>query len=218
MKFSAAFLIVPVLLGAGAARADTAAARCDIYPAGSDHATASLPCSFGQSQGNITITREDGVTMDLRPDGDTVGNFRDQHGNRVYRNSGLGDAGVIFRSPTESIFLYWDADVGLADPDGFSIDDYDATATLRCGPVGAEPTHACPAGATRMENRQASVTVRGVDGAQFTLNFMRDATDDSFYVNATSGLAEGRLTDDIWHVVIDGRAAYEVPLALIEGG
>jgi hypothetical protein len=34
--------------------------------------------------------------------------YRDAQGQRVIReDDGLGDAGVIYRTPTESIFVYW---------------------------------------------------------------------------------------------------------------
>ena len=76
-------------------QADWADARCDIYPAGSDHASKMIPCTFGQRQGYVTITRDDGVTHDLSPVGDRPGNFRDQDGRTVYRQGGLGDQGLI---------------------------------------------------------------------------------------------------------------------------
>lgn len=46
--------------------ADWTEARCDIYPKGSDRLEKMIPCTFGQRQGFITITREDGVTYDSR--------------------------------------------------------------------------------------------------------------------------------------------------------
>jgi hypothetical protein len=56
----------------------------------------------------VTITRSDGVTYDLTPVGDAPGNYRDQDGRPVYRQSGLGTAGLIFRLPKESVYVYWD--------------------------------------------------------------------------------------------------------------
>jgi hypothetical protein len=52
------------------AAADWTEARCDIYAAGEDQASAMIPCTFGQRQGNVTITRSDGVTHDLVSTGD----------------------------------------------------------------------------------------------------------------------------------------------------
>ena len=66
-----------------------------------------IPCVFSQRQGYVTITRDDGITHDLSPAGDDRGNYRDQDGNTAYRQSGLGDQGLIFRLEDESIFVYW---------------------------------------------------------------------------------------------------------------
>jgi len=122
--------------------ADWTEARCDVYPRGQDHGSTMIPCTFGQRQGYVTITREDGVTHDLSPTGDAPGNFRDQQGRPVYRESGLGDQGLIFRFPDESVYVYWNR-AGLAPGTGaekatapFSTDRYDATTLLRCKAVG----------------------------------------------------------------------------------
>ncbi|MEO4040827.1 hypothetical protein AAFN47_04370 [Hoeflea sp. CAU 1731] len=213
-------LILPLVV-AGAwvtpSLADTTQARCDIYPAGSDTVEATIPCTFSQRQGYITITREDGVVHDLEPTGEAAGNFRDQNANAVYRNSGLGDQGLIFRFPEESVFVYWStAGLNPADPDNptapFTTDDYDATTILRCRAVGEAEFGNCPAGVLRMENRQASIVVQSPDGEQFTINFMTD------YVNATNREAEAVLDGDLWTVTINGKEIYEIPLAAIEGG
>ncbi|MEQ8232843.1 MAG: hypothetical protein RLW61_10970 [Gammaproteobacteria bacterium] len=193
------------------------AARCDVYPAGSDHTDTMLHCTFAQRQGYITITREDGVTHELAPEGNVLGNFRDQHGHRVYRQSGLGDQGLIFRFPDESVFVYWStAALEPNDDDNptapFSTRDYDATTLLRCKAAADAAFGQCPAGALRMENGQASVVIQSPRGEQFTINFMTD------YVNATNREAEAHLKGDIWTVIIDGAEVYEVPRALLEGG
>jgi hypothetical protein len=118
-------------------------ARCEIYPKGSDKMEKMVPCTFSQRQGYVTITREDGVGYDLSPVGDTPGNFRDQDGSAVYRQSGLGEAGLIFRFPKESVFVYWDNAVSDAANGGnptapFATrcagGDYDATTLLRSLP------------------------------------------------------------------------------------
>jgi hypothetical protein len=90
------------------AAADSTQARCEIYPRGSDMLETMLPCTFSQRQGTISISRNDGVTYDLSPVGDRPGNFRDQDGQPVYRQRGLGEVGLIFRFPTESLFVSWD--------------------------------------------------------------------------------------------------------------
>ncbi len=60
------------------ALADSTRARCDIYPAGSDHASASIACTFSQNQGTVYIDRSDGVSHELLPTGDVPGNFEEQ--------------------------------------------------------------------------------------------------------------------------------------------
>ena len=197
--------------------ADTVDARCDIYPAGADHTDKMIHCTFSQRQGYLTISREDGVTHDLSPTGDTPGNFRDQRGRTVYRQNGLGDQGLIFRFPDESIYVYWST-AALEPQDEnnptapFSTKDYDATTLLRCRAAGDPEFGRCPAGVLRMEDGQASVVIQNQRGEQFTINFMTD------YVNATNREVQATLAGDTWTVTIDGTDIYEVPLALIEGG
>jgi hypothetical protein len=198
------------------ATADSTKAVCDIHPAGSDHAKKMIPCSFAQRQGYITITWQDGKTHDLAPVGDRSGNFRDQHGRTVYRQSGLGDQGLIFRFPDESVFVYWST--AALQPDDksnptwpFSTKDYDATTLLRCHAVVDKQVANCPAGILRMEGKQASIVVMNQKGEQFTINFMTG------YINATNREAEARLEGDTWIVTINKSEVYEVPLAAIEG-
>jgi hypothetical protein len=201
--------------------ADWTQARCEIYPKGSDKLETMVPCTFGQRQGYITITREDGVTYDLSPVGDRPGNFRDQDGNAVYRQSGLGEAGLIFRFPKESLFVYWDNAASLpAGADNatapfatkYEGGEYDATTLLRCKAAGDREYGNCPAGILRMENAQASIVVQSPQGKQFTINFMKD------YVNATVGQLTAKKKGDLWTVTRDNGEVYEVPLSAIEGG
>jgi len=209
-----------LLLSAGLpapASADSMDARCDIYPAGSDQLDKMIPCVFSQSQGFITLTRDDGVTHELAPVGDTPGNFNDQDGRAVYRQSGLRDQGLIFRFPDESVFVYWDTaalepDEGDNPTAPFSTSEYDATTLLRCRAAGDSEFGQCPAGILRMEDRQASIVVQNQLGEQFTINFMTG------YVNATNREVDASLDGDTWTVTVDGDEVYEVPLAAIEGG
>ena len=198
--------------------ADWTEARCDIYPAGSDHADNMIGCIFSQRQGYVTITREDGITHDLAPTGDESGTYHDQYGNEVRRELSLGDQGLVFRFPGEAVFVYWSTAAlePFADEDNptapFSTQDYDATTLLRCRSVGETASGSCPAGILRMDGGQASIVILSPAGEQFTINFMSD------YVNATNRTAEARLEGDTWIVVIDDTDVYEVPLAAIEGG
>jgi hypothetical protein len=199
--------------------ADTTQARCDIYPQGEDHTDVSGPCTFSQRQGFISIEREDGVRHELAPeDGEPTGTYRDQKGNRVYRQSGLGSAGLIFRFPEESVYVYWsgaEADGGDGENNAtapYSTDDYEATALLSCSDKESGETTTCPAGILRMESGEASIVVTSPRGEEFTINFMKT------YVNASNREVDATLRGDIWWVTVDGQEIYQVPLAAIEGG
>jgi len=202
---------------AGSAIADSTAAACEIYPAGEDHTDVTIPCTFSQRQGHVTIYRSDGVVHDLDPVGDSPGNYTDQHGRTVYRQSGLGDQGLIFRLPDESVFVYWStAALEPRDDDNptapFSTADYDATTLLRCRGADAADFGSCPAGILRMEDGQASIVVQDPAGEQFTINFMTD------YVNATNREVTARREGDTWILEFVNGQVWEVPLAAIEGG
>jgi hypothetical protein len=205
------------VLGSASVAADSTEAACDIFPAGSDHHDKMIPCTFSQRQGHITITREDGVTHDLSPVGDSAGNYVDQDGREVYRQSGLGDQGQIFRFPDVSIFVYWNTSMlEPADEDNptwpFTTADYDATALFRCKAAGDTEFGSCPGGIARMEDKQASITVQNQQGEQFSINFMTD------YVNATNREVEAQLVGDTWTLNFANGEVWEIPLAAIEGG
>ena len=199
------------------ASADWTEAACEIYPKGEDHTDVLIPCTFSQRQGFITIARDDGVTHELSPVGDSPGNYEDQDGRKVHRQSGLGDQGQIFRFPDESVYVYWNTKMlEPVDEDNwtapFTTDEYDATTRLRCRAAGDAEFGSCPAGILRMEDRQASIVVENQLGEQFTINFMTD------YVNATNREVKARLEGDTWILNFANGEVWEVPLAAIEGG
>jgi len=218
MKILAVIATILAMLHATTAAADSAKARCDVYPLGSDHISKMVPCTFSQRQGYVTISRDDGVTHELSPLGDRPGNFRDQHGHAAYRQSGLGEQGQIFRFKNQSVYVYWNTSALEPQSDEenatvpFTTLDYDATALLRCRAVGDTESGSCPAGILRMDGGQASIVVQNKRGEQFTINFMGD------YVNATNREVEARLDGDTWIVTIENDEVYEVPLAAVEGG
>ncbi|MUL37840.1 hypothetical protein [Gloeocapsopsis dulcis] len=111
MKLSNLLLAVVVAIASFgitvAAQADTVNARCEVYPKG-ERATSSGSCTFSQRQGVVGIQLKNGRRYDLRPVGNQPGNYRDQNGRAVYRQSGLGDQGQIYRLANESIYVYWD--------------------------------------------------------------------------------------------------------------
>ena len=200
-----------------AAAADSTDAACVIYPAGEDHTDVMIPCRFSQRQGYVTITRDDGVTHELSPIGDMPGNFQDQDERAVYRQSGLGDQGLIFRFPDESVYVYWNTKMLEPDDESsptwpFTTDEYDATILLRCKAAGDSEFGSCPGGILRMENRQASIVVQNQLGEQFTINFMTGQ------VNATNREVEAQLEQDTWILRFANGEVWEVPLAAIEGG
>ena len=217
MKTWVMAIVLATAAWAGSTWADSTDAACMIYPAGEDHTDVLIPCTFSQRQGYITITRDDGVSHDLSPVGDAAGNFTDQHGRAVYRESGLDDQGLIFRFPDESVYVYWNAKMlEPADEDNwtapFTTDEYDATTRLRCKAPGDSEYGSCPAGVLRMEGGQGSVVVQNQLGEQFTINFMTD------YVNATNREVEARLEGDMWILHFANGEIWEVPLSVIEGG
>ena len=219
------FATVMVIASAGWATPctpDWTDARCEIYLKGSDRLEKMIPCTFGQRQGHITITRADGVTYELTPVGDAPGNFRDQKGHAVHRQSGLGSGGQIFRFSHESFYVYWDTSAlkpskedNATAPFATRRDggDFDATTLLPCKAAGGSEYGNCPAGIMRMENRQASITIQSQLGKKFTVNFMTG------YVNAANHQVDAnKLKGDTWTPSLENGAVYKIPLSAIEGG
>jgi hypothetical protein len=94
------------------ARADTVPAHCDLYAPGEDYAYLSSNCTFSQRQGYIGIQlQSNGMRYEFEPIPNSApGNFTDQYGNAVYRQAGLGDAGLIFEFADGShMWVLWDA-------------------------------------------------------------------------------------------------------------
>lgn len=119
---------------ANAAQADSTKARCDIYPKGSDQASGSFACTFAQRQGNISIYRSDGVEYQLTPADDKPGRYLDQDGKSAYRQSELGDSGLIFRLAKESVYVFWDPYPFSQDPEANTENKnngFDQTLTLQ---------------------------------------------------------------------------------------
>ncbi len=197
--------------------ADTVDARCDTYPKGEDRASGTMPCTFSQRQGYIHIHREDGVEHDLSPKGDKPGNYTDQAGNPVYRQSGLGKDGLIFRLPKELVYVYWDAfwgDSGDANPtDPYTTADYDATTILRCSRGMPSHDRDCPAGIHRGDADSASIRVTGPGGSERALNF----SDGEVTTPGGGDLTWGKQGDD-WYIGIDDKEFYIVPETAVKGG
>jgi hypothetical protein len=216
MRTSIGAALAILALNPAVCLADTAEAACQIYPAGEDHADVTIPCTFSQRQGYITIHRSDGVVHELSPSDDSPGNYSDERGRPVYRQSDLDDQGLIFRFPDESVYLYWNtAQLAQRDESNptwpFSTDDYDATTLLRCRAAGADHFVNCPAGILRLEGGRAAIVVQNPAGEQFTINFMSD------YIAASNRSPTGRLVGDTWLLKFSNGEVWQVPLAVIEG-
>jgi hypothetical protein len=113
MKYLLATALPVLAVYRGEVIADTVDAWCDIRTAGGDKVEQMIPCTFSQRQGFVTIDRSDGMVHELSPVGELPGNFEDQNGRAVFRQSGLGDQGLIFRFPDESVYVYWDGSAPL---------------------------------------------------------------------------------------------------------
>lgn len=101
-------LLLGSLLLTPFANADSSEAFCEVYLSKEATPIKQLSCNFSQRQGNISIGLKDEIVYDLTPVPDALGTFIDQNKQLVYRQSGLGKRGLIFRFPDKRIFVYWD--------------------------------------------------------------------------------------------------------------
>ena len=199
--------------------ADTVNARCDIYPAGEDKASAVIPCTFSQRQGYIMIDRSDGVLHDLSPIGDAPGNFLDQNKAPAYRQSGLGENGLIFRFSDESVFVYWDASsLSVLNPQDhptapYTTAEYDATTLLPCSLGEDSLDQDCPAGISRGNPGSASLSLMKPNGEERILNF-----DSGEITTPDGGDLNWDIKDGDWYIRIDNQEFYIVPDAAVNGG
>lgn len=87
--------------------ADHVMAYCEYYPIGKNQPTIKTTCGFSQYQGHIYITIANKKPIRLLPVGNSPGNFKNEKGEPVYRKSGLGKKGQIYRFKHYSIYVYW---------------------------------------------------------------------------------------------------------------
>ncbi|MEG4941068.1 hypothetical protein [Microcoleus sp. F4-D5] len=99
--FSAAVTFSTLAI-ASATQAQTVNSRCDIYPRGEDRASKVVNCTFSQRQGFIRIQREDGITYELKPNGDSEYLYKNQM-SVLRENDGPA---TIFRFSDESVYVY----------------------------------------------------------------------------------------------------------------
>ena len=203
--------------------ADTVNARCDIYPAGEDKASAVIPCTFSQRQGYIYIDRSDGVLHDLSPIGDAPGTFLDQNKEPAYRQRGLGEDGLIFRFTDESVFVWWDEssfsvlnpqDQGMTSATApYTTAEFDATTLLSCS-LGKDSLDLdCPAGISRGDAGSAILSVMKPNGVERVLEF-----DSGEITSPDGGNLSWNTQDGDWYIRIDDQEFYIVPDAALNGG
>ena len=89
-------LLLCGLLATTPARADSAAALCELLPKGSAQPTALRACVFSQRQGFIGVQLAGGMRHEFSPQ-DKPGAFTDAQGRPVNRFAGLGKRGQQFR-------------------------------------------------------------------------------------------------------------------------
>ena len=93
----AAALLLASLLTVPAARADSAAAMCELLPKGSSQPVALRACVFSQRQGFSGIQLAGGQRHEVSPQDGGPGRFTDAQGQAVRRQAGLGQRGQQFR-------------------------------------------------------------------------------------------------------------------------
>ncbi|MGF1460147.1 MAG: hypothetical protein ACFBSG_14120 [Leptolyngbyaceae cyanobacterium] len=155
---------------ATSARADTAQARCDVYPIGEDTATSYGPCTFSQRQGFVTLTLEDGTTYELVPDPNQANTYTDQYGQRAIREDGLGEIGTIYRLADVSIFVYWDGGETSANTAAIN-EPQRGGGWVPCSIVAPTYDSQCETDVIFGDPGNSSLTLYGVTGTEHHLAF-----------------------------------------------
>lgn len=102
-----AVLLLAAGLTASTVHADSTRAECGFTTTIDTPRNETSACTFSQRQGYIRIAIDGGPEFDLRPVGDTPGNYIDADGNAIYRRSNLGEQGLIFQLPDRFLSVYW---------------------------------------------------------------------------------------------------------------
>ena len=101
-------ILTASLLTVPFAQADSTRAKCGFSGSADRHPATTSTCMFSQRQGYISVRMAGGQDVELSPTGDQPGNYRDQDGRAVYRQSGLGDRGQLFKLPDSYLYVIWD--------------------------------------------------------------------------------------------------------------
>ena len=89
------------------AQADSARSECGFSDSAGQRPATTSSCTFSQRQGFISVRIDGGKEFEFSPLGDSPGNYQDQDGAAVYRQSGLGKEGQLFRLPNTYLFVFW---------------------------------------------------------------------------------------------------------------
>ena len=99
--------LVAGLLACVTTQADTIGAECGFSDSAKATPDSTSSCTFSQRQGFISVRIDGGQEFEFSPVGDSPGNYEDQGSNAIYRLSGLGKAGQIFKLPDTYLYVYW---------------------------------------------------------------------------------------------------------------
>lgn len=107
LKITGLLTAVISLLAAQGAGADSVRSECGFSDAKTQRPDTTSSCMFSQRQGYISVRIDGGSEFELAPQDDVPGNYQDQHGNAVYRLSGLGKEGQLFKLTDSYLFVFW---------------------------------------------------------------------------------------------------------------
>jgi len=118
-----------LLAAAAPAQADTTSAFCRVIPKGQPAQATAGECSFSQRQGFVSIELANGARIELAPDEQRAGVYKDAQGRLATRQRGLGSQGQIYKLHDQTIEVRWKAPAGSPAPKAAVV--FDQTLTLQ---------------------------------------------------------------------------------------
>lgn len=118
-----------LLASAAPAHADTTTAHCRVIPKGQAAQATAGECSFSQRQGFVSIELANGTRIELAPDEQRAGVYKDAQGRIATRQRGLGSQGQIYKLQDQTIEVRWKAPAGSPAPKAAVV--FDQTLTLQ---------------------------------------------------------------------------------------
>ncbi|MEH6609049.1 MAG: hypothetical protein V7696_06740 [Halioglobus sp.] len=92
---------------AASAHADSVRSECGFSESSETRPDSTSACTFSQRQGFIRVAIDGEQEFQFSPVGDDPGNYQDQNEHPVYRLSGLGDTGQLFKLPDSYLYVFW---------------------------------------------------------------------------------------------------------------